>query len=377
MPLTLTVLRCPNAVAPETRTISGGEFTVGRGPGVDWVLPDPERLLSKHHFAVAYRAGAWQIADTSTNGTTINADPEPIGRGQVRTLRDGDRLKLGAYEIEVRVAEEAAPSAGNCGFGFAGGPAPAPSPFDDPFGGDPFAPPPPPPTPFGDPAYPSAPLPGAAQLPADFDPLAPDPAEEPFRGTQSDHSPLMEDAFRPPAVSGQMPLHTGGALPGEDLLPDDWDKDLLEGIAPPRPVPANPSLPPAPPGARAAPPRPAPQPHRGPPAAATGRAVRRWTRRRRWPRRHGRRLRRHWTPAAAAFDRHQPAPHRRRRTSPRPPAGSTVVAVPSSAPGNPFDEPFDLASGRRRRPAQPARGSPNPGGAAGAARPAAAASRRA
>jgi predicted component of type VI protein secretion system len=66
MPLTFTVLRCPDSVPPETRTVSGGEFTVGRGPGVDWVLPDPDRLLSKRHFAVAYRGGAWQIADTAT-----------------------------------------------------------------------------------------------------------------------------------------------------------------------------------------------------------------------------------------------------------------------------------------------------------------------
>jgi predicted component of type VI protein secretion system len=68
MQLTMTVLRCPDAVTPETRNVAGGEFTVGRGPGVDWVLPDSKRLLSKRHFAVAFRAGGWQLADTSTNG---------------------------------------------------------------------------------------------------------------------------------------------------------------------------------------------------------------------------------------------------------------------------------------------------------------------
>ena len=235
MPLTFTVLRCPNSVAPETRTVSGGEYTVGRGPGVDWVLPDPERLLSKHHFAVAYRGGSWQVADTSTNGTYMNTEADPIGRNEVRTLRDGDRLKLGAYEIEIRLAEEAMQPAGG-GFGYGGG-RPA-SPFGDPFGADPLAPPPPPPTPFGEPAYPAMQPQGSAQLPHDFDPLSPDHSEEPFQGvTHSDHSPLMEDAFRPPAVTGQMPM-TGGKLPGDDLLPDDWDKDLLEGIAAPGASPA-------------------------------------------------------------------------------------------------------------------------------------------
>ena len=74
MQLTMTVLRCPDSVAPETRSVSGGEFSVGRGPGVDWVLPDPERLLSKRHFAVAFRGGIWQLADTSTNGTFLNRE---------------------------------------------------------------------------------------------------------------------------------------------------------------------------------------------------------------------------------------------------------------------------------------------------------------
>ena len=237
MPLTFTVLRCPDAVPPETRTVMGGEFSVGRGPGVDWVLPDPERLLSKHHFAVAYRGGNWQIADTSTNGTTLNRDPAPIGRELVRNLRDGDRIAVGAYEIEVRLTDEAMSQAGfggGTGFG-AAPPTRGASPFADPFAQDPFAPPSPVRQPFGE-----GPSPGfgaavtAAQLPHDFDPLGPEPGETPFHGpTQSDHRPVLEDAFLPPAASGHMAFQTGGKLPGDDLLPDDWDQDLLEGINPP------------------------------------------------------------------------------------------------------------------------------------------------
>src|ERR1700761_7068507 len=125
MQLTMTVLRCPDAVVPETRNVMGGEFSVGRGPGVDWVLPDPEKLLSKRHFALAFRGGIWQLADTSTNGTFINREEDPIGPGDVRSLRDGDRLRVGAYEIEVRLTEEAV------GRQSGGG-----SPFADPFGMD-------------------------------------------------------------------------------------------------------------------------------------------------------------------------------------------------------------------------------------------------
>jgi type VI secretion system FHA domain protein len=256
MQLTMTVLRCPDAVVPETRNVPGGEFSVGRGPGVDWVLPDPERLLSKRHFAVAFRSGGWQLADTSTNGTFINRDADPIGAGDVRNLRDGDRVRLGAYEIEMRLVEDAVQRGASGG---SMGQQSGNSPFGDPFGMDPFAPPRPERNPFDEPDHPSIrAAPTTAQLPHDFDPLAPEPNEMPFRGpTQSDHSSSMDDAFRPPGAASQMPLHSGGVIPGDDLLPDDWDKELLEGIAPAGTPQA---APPPPPVARAAPPPPPPPP---------------------------------------------------------------------------------------------------------------------
>jgi type VI secretion system protein ImpI len=243
MQLTMTVLRCPDTVAPETRSVAGGDFSVGRGPGVDWVLPDRERLLSKRHFAVAYRSGVWQLADTSTNGTFLNRDVAPIGTSDVRNLRDGDRVRLGAYEIEIRLVDDAVAHPDASGGGH----------FGDPFGMDPFASPRPQLNAFDEPEHRKRRIaPTEAQLPHDFDPLAPDPAETPFRGpTQADHSPAIEDAFRPPQSVGQAPLN-GGAIPADDLLPDDWDKDLLEGIAPP----ASPQRP----IRKAAPPRPAREP---------------------------------------------------------------------------------------------------------------------
>ncbi len=249
MQLTMTVLRCPDSVVPETRNVSGGEYSVGRGPGVDWILPDPERLLSKRHFALAYRGGGWQLADTSTNGTFINREENAIGAGDIRNLRDGDRVRVGAYEIEVRLTEDAVARPGSAGN----------SPFNDPFGMDPFAGPREVRNPFDEPDHPSLRI-TSAQLPPDFDPLMPERHEAPFRGpTQADHSPSMQDAFNLSNNVEQMPLHAGGVIPGDDLLPDDWDKDLLEGIAPSgAPAPAQAA--PPPPAARAAPPPPTPLP---------------------------------------------------------------------------------------------------------------------
>jgi type VI secretion system FHA domain protein len=249
MELSMTVLRCPDQVAPEARTVSGGEFHVGRGPDVDWVLPDPDRLLSKRHFAVAYLGGSWQIADTSTNGTYLNGEGEPIGRGAPRSLRDGDRVRLGAYEIEIRVVEQ--PAYGDSRGAVAGyGGAPGRSsqtPFGDPFAQDLLAPAPQARRPFDEAAYPDLGLAPGAQLPHDFDPLAPEHGDDPYGGgfrgpVQSDHSSSMEDALIPPPVAGYVTPHTGGAMPGGNVIPDDWD-NLLDDIAPPPQTPASPITP--------------------------------------------------------------------------------------------------------------------------------------
>ncbi len=241
MQLTMTVLRCPDQVAPEARTVSGGEFNVGRGPDVDWILPDAERLLSKRHFAVAFRGGGWQVADTSTNGTYLNTEADSIGRGTPRSLRDGDRLRLGAYEIEIRLVDQPARDEAFSGGGALsqGGQIGGQSPFGDPFADDPLAPSPAARRPFNEPAYSDLGMEqGGAQLPHDFDPLAPEPDEAGFGGgfrgpVQSDHSSSMDDAMIPPPIAGYSAPQAGGIIPGDDLLPDDWDKDLLEGIAPP------------------------------------------------------------------------------------------------------------------------------------------------
>ncbi|MDD2877797.1 MAG: type VI secretion system-associated FHA domain protein TagH [Acidiphilium sp.] len=232
MTLTLSVLRCPDAAPPETRRLEGGEFRIGRGPDNDWVLTDAERVLSKHHCVIAWRGGTWQIADTSTNGTFINRDTAPLGAGAVHTLADGDRIRLGAYEIEARLQTqqrfEPPRSRDN---------------FADPFGDDPFTTPAAPPI-----AAPADSWFGGGNsisLPGDFDPLAPD--DSLFGKPVSDHSPPQRDAFRPPPMASK-------------LLPDDWDVSPTP-IEPPPPqqvtLEPSPGLPLAPSPAVPLPPVPA------------------------------------------------------------------------------------------------------------------------
>jgi len=266
MTLTLSVLRCPDAVPPETKRINGGEFRIGRGLDNDWVMPDPDKMLSKKHCVVAFRNGGWAIADTSTNGTFINREQDALGPGQIRDLSDGDRIRFGAYEIEVRIddgfntAASRGGAYGAAGLGAAGLGAAARSPFDDPFSDDVFAQKQAPPETFTSSAFGNDPLFGgpppsqSVTMPTRYDPMAPPTDDDFFAApTLPDHSPSYSDAFRPPPVAPR-------------LIPDD-DWDLGLPTAKPAAPPAAPAYTPPPPAFAPAP-APAPQAYAPPPAQA-------------------------------------------------------------------------------------------------------------
>ena len=79
--------------------VNGG--TVGRAPGNDWILPDPRRVVSGHHFEVQFHSGKYWLIDTSTNGVFINDADEPASDTGRVELNDGDRLRVGDYDILV------------------------------------------------------------------------------------------------------------------------------------------------------------------------------------------------------------------------------------------------------------------------------------
>jgi len=83
--------------------VTGGK--IGRAADNDWILPDPERYISSHHCKVEFRAGHWILEDTSTNGVFINGSDVPASVDGVYKMKDGDRLRLGDYEILVSIDE--------------------------------------------------------------------------------------------------------------------------------------------------------------------------------------------------------------------------------------------------------------------------------
>lgn len=107
MPLRLRVTSDSNTLAPEERVREfvaiGG--TIGRHGDNDWVLPDDKRYVSSRHAMIEHQSGAWYLVDTSRNGVYVNDADMPVGKGHPQRLFDGDRLRIGGYEIAVDISE--------------------------------------------------------------------------------------------------------------------------------------------------------------------------------------------------------------------------------------------------------------------------------
>src|SRR5690242_20171978 len=77
------------------RIVPGNVKTLGRAPRADFIVD--AALVSRLHCRLAASAGEIEAVDLeSTNGTYVNG--QRVARG---TLRDGDRLRVGAVELIV------------------------------------------------------------------------------------------------------------------------------------------------------------------------------------------------------------------------------------------------------------------------------------
>lgn len=79
----------------------GGVF--GRSARCDWVLPDPDRVLSNVHGTVLFKNGNVLLIDESTNGIFVNGLPGALGKGNSTVLQTGTRFSAGPYLIEARI----------------------------------------------------------------------------------------------------------------------------------------------------------------------------------------------------------------------------------------------------------------------------------
>jgi FHA domain len=93
---------CPDRRFP----LSGPELRIGRRSASRGIQPDidltgaPEDSAISHLHALLVRGtdGSYSLVDPgSTNGTTVNDDPAPVGINVAVPLSDGDRIHLGAW----------------------------------------------------------------------------------------------------------------------------------------------------------------------------------------------------------------------------------------------------------------------------------------
>jgi type VI secretion system FHA domain protein len=105
-------MTCQLEIVSEHRDIVGDDAvrvfheeggTIGRSLQNDWILPDPDRYISGRHATIDFKGGIYYLVDTSSNGVYVNGDCEPVGKGNVRRLFNGDTLRLGDFEITVSI----------------------------------------------------------------------------------------------------------------------------------------------------------------------------------------------------------------------------------------------------------------------------------
>src|SRR5690606_21190400 len=108
MALRLTIVNAHGAklATDSVKEFGPGGGTIGRSLECDWVLPDSKRYLSSRHASIDFRSGSYYIVDTSMNGVYVNDTDHPVGRGTPQRLFDGDRLRIGEYEISVEIDED-------------------------------------------------------------------------------------------------------------------------------------------------------------------------------------------------------------------------------------------------------------------------------
>lgn len=112
MDLILSVLADPKGanMLKHTKLFTPTGGSLGRADGNDWVLPDPERVVSSKHAMIAFGDNQYYLVDNSTNGTYLNQGENPIGKGNRVPLNEGDVIGAGDYRLKVTLRRPQAES---------------------------------------------------------------------------------------------------------------------------------------------------------------------------------------------------------------------------------------------------------------------------
>ena len=105
--LTITSYHAQTMGADAQKSFDQGGGTFGRGFDNDWILPDPERIVSNHHGLIYFQDATFYVTDTSTNGIFIDGSSQALGKDNSAALRNGSTINLGDYELAVSLVASA------------------------------------------------------------------------------------------------------------------------------------------------------------------------------------------------------------------------------------------------------------------------------
>ena len=114
MALTLEVIHHKGipSVNPLRARFGQGGGTVGRSLDNNLPLPDEDKIISRYHGKICYQNGEFVYIDTSVGGTLLCNKNRFLEKEDSVVLVDGDHLKIGEYELVVRIEPEEQPFPG-------------------------------------------------------------------------------------------------------------------------------------------------------------------------------------------------------------------------------------------------------------------------
>jgi type VI secretion system protein len=190
-----------------------GVMAIGRNSDNDWVLPDPERLVSGKHCVVQYKDGRYYLTDNSTNGVELVKAGIRLRKGNSEPLQDGEVIRIGDYEIQARIDFSLPVTDGNPF-------ADSSNSFEALMGRQGAVVN----TPTSLPMTPPAHFQGVSvmdTMPDLFDFLTPTSVPP---ATQPDHVPAEQHDFRPPTpIAVPTPVAGPAPLALAPVIPEDWD----------------------------------------------------------------------------------------------------------------------------------------------------------
>ncbi|ULU23816.1 type VI secretion system-associated FHA domain protein TagH [Dyella terrae] len=198
--------------------------SIGRSEDSAWVLNASG--VSRTHAMIRFLNGLYFVEDRSTNGMLLNG--AALAKGEPSALNHGDRLQIDTFEVEVALQDGTAAESDRTHVAPTPALAPSPPPAREPFDLDMLD--------LGvSPGRlsamdslidgPSPAMPGGSLDPLSFldAPPAPSPQASTAQASPSwNHTPGVEDHFRPPGAVGQRPA-----------LPENWDLTMGDFASPP------------------------------------------------------------------------------------------------------------------------------------------------